>query len=219
MSTFRYPIEIGDPGGQRFERIEALVDTGSTFTVVSGSLLRQLGVQPKRRIRLRLADNRVIERDAGETQVRLSGVTVGVTVVFGEDGHPALIGAQTLETALLAVDPPRERLVPTEGLLMAICHEGPLGLAARTSRRPAVSSGRPVEQARRDCLLACTDGERAKLKLSLLGLRQVSSVKFSQTPHPGLPPATGEGKFPPSPPSTGESRRGGQTCRELRCVD
>ena len=30
MGLFHVPIEIGDPQGERYERIDALVDTGAT---------------------------------------------------------------------------------------------------------------------------------------------------------------------------------------------
>ena len=113
-----YPIEVGNPQGQRFERVEALVDTGATFTVLPGSLLRELGIPAQRRIRFRLADGSVLEREAGETLVRLDGQVITTTVVFGEEGAPSLLGVVTLETALLAVDPVQQMLIPTEALLM-----------------------------------------------------------------------------------------------------
>jgi hypothetical protein len=34
MGIFHVPIEIGDPRGERFESVEALVDTGATFVKV-----------------------------------------------------------------------------------------------------------------------------------------------------------------------------------------
>ena len=119
-----YPIEVGDPQGQHFERVEALVDTGATFTVLPGSLLRELGIPAQRRIRFRLADGSVLEREAGETLVRLDGQVITTTVVFGEADAPSLLGVVTLETALLAVDPVRQRLIPTEALLMVVLGAG-----------------------------------------------------------------------------------------------
>ena len=118
MGTFSYPIEVGDPEGPRFEVVEALVDTGATFPVLPASLLRRLDIPPQRRTRFRLADGNVLERDVGETKVRLSGQVITTTVVFGEEGAPSLLGCVTLETASLAVDPVRQQLVPTEVLLM-----------------------------------------------------------------------------------------------------
>jgi len=40
-------------------------------------------------------------------------------VVFGDEGVEALLGAATLETFSLAMDPVRRRLVPVPGLLKA----------------------------------------------------------------------------------------------------
>ena len=37
---FHAPIEIGDPRGERYEEVEALIDTGATYTVVPASRLR-----------------------------------------------------------------------------------------------------------------------------------------------------------------------------------
>lgn len=118
MSTFRHPIEVGDPLGEQFERVEALVDTGATFTVVPGSVLRRLGVASQEKIKFRLADDPVMEREVGETQVRVNGRLLATVVVFGDDAATPLFGVYTLDRALLAVDPVRQRLVPTEALLM-----------------------------------------------------------------------------------------------------
>ncbi len=47
----------------RFERIEALVDTGATYTVVPCNVLERLGIVPQFRRRFRVADGRVVEMD------------------------------------------------------------------------------------------------------------------------------------------------------------
>ena len=120
MSIFRYPLEVGDPKGDQFEEMEALVDTGATFTVIPASILERPGVLRERRVRFRLADNRVTESDVGETYVRLDGKTLHTLVVFGGEGTAALLGVYTLEAALLAVDPVGQRLIPTDALLMSV---------------------------------------------------------------------------------------------------
>jgi clan AA aspartic protease len=120
VSIFRHRIEVGDPQGQRFEAVEALVDTGATFTTTPAAILERLGVQRERRVRFRLADDRVIERDVGETYVRLNGQTLHTLVVFGDEGAQTLLGVYTLEAALLAVDPVGQRLVPTDALMMTV---------------------------------------------------------------------------------------------------
>ena len=120
MSIFRYPLEIGDPQGEQFEQIDALVDTGATFTVIPSAILNRLGVEPSQRARFRLADNTVIQRAIGETQVRIEGQTFSTTVVFGEDDGTALLGVYTLERMLLGVDPVGQRLIPTDALMMGV---------------------------------------------------------------------------------------------------
>jgi aspartyl protease family protein len=46
MATFRVTIEIGPMDQSRFEQIEALVDTGATYTVVPRDVLERLGITP-----------------------------------------------------------------------------------------------------------------------------------------------------------------------------
>ena len=118
MGTFRVEISIGDPQGQRYETVEALVDTGATYTTVPASLLRRLGVQPSGRAPFRLADGRLREYDLGETRARVDGQSVTTIVVFGDEGIEPLLGAYTLEGLRLAPDPVGQRLIPVPGLLM-----------------------------------------------------------------------------------------------------
>jgi clan AA aspartic protease len=119
VGTFHYAIEVGDPQGTRFERVEALMDTGASYTALPASLLRRLGVTPHDRVLFILADQRQIERDVGQTWVRIDGKSVITLVVFGDEGAEPLVGAYTLEGLRLGVDPLNRRLVPIPGYLMA----------------------------------------------------------------------------------------------------
>ncbi len=82
MGTFRTSIAIGDPQGQEYEPIEALVDTGATYTTLPGSLLRRLGVPSDRRVEFELADGTIIEQDVGQRWVRINGATAIVPIVL-----------------------------------------------------------------------------------------------------------------------------------------
>jgi clan AA aspartic protease len=117
MGTFSYPIEIGDPEGERFEPLEALVDTGASYTVVPARHLRNLGITSNERWPFRLADERVVEYDIAQTQVRIDGRLRFTIVIFGDDAAEPLLGAYTLEGFGLAVDPIGQRLIPVPGLL------------------------------------------------------------------------------------------------------
>lgn len=116
MGTFTYPLEVLSADGSRSETVNATVDTGSTYTCLPGVLLHELGIVPYRRIRSELADGSVVEDDLGIVSVRVEGIETPTMVIFTEEGAPALLGAYTLEGALLAVDPVRQCLVPTIAL-------------------------------------------------------------------------------------------------------
>ena len=118
MGTFRVSIEIGDAAGQRYEIVEALVDTGATYTTLPAPLLERLGVVPHVRDTFVLADGRRVDRDIGRAWVRVNGRAELTLVVFGDPGTPALLGAYTLEGLRLAADPVGRRLVPVPGLLL-----------------------------------------------------------------------------------------------------
>ena len=118
MGTFSHPIEVFSADGSRSITVDALVDTGATYTGLPGAVLRELGLVPDRKAQARLADGSVIEDELGEARVRLQGVVTTTIVSFAEESAPALLGAYTLEGALLAVDPVGQRLVPTIALKM-----------------------------------------------------------------------------------------------------
>lgn len=118
MGTFRVAIEIGDPQGQRWEKVEALVDTGASYLTVPRPLLESLALLPVESRPFTLADGRTVEYQVGIVSLRMDGRTLPVLCVFGDPGSQPLLGAVALETFGLAVDPVRRRLVPVPGLLM-----------------------------------------------------------------------------------------------------
>ncbi len=116
MTTFNVHIQIGNIAGTQFEEVEAVVDTGSTFTAVSADLLEGLGIKRARRQRFRLANGQVVENDVGDARVRVESLEGITPVISNEPSEPALLGAVTLEALLLGVDPVAQRLIPVEGL-------------------------------------------------------------------------------------------------------
>jgi predicted aspartyl protease len=120
MGTFRYPIKIGRLDGSAFETVEALVDTGATYTWIPRPMLERLGIAPTARRRLQMANGQVIEREAGLVLVAVDGETVATMCIFGDPDSLPLLGAVTLEECGLAPDPIRQRLVPVVGLLASL---------------------------------------------------------------------------------------------------
>jgi len=148
MGTFSYPLEVIAADGSRSATVSTLVDTGSTYTCLPASLLRELGIVPYRRIRSELADGSIVEDDLGIVHVRVQGVYTPTLAIFAAEGAPALLGAYTLEGALLVVDPVRQRLRPTHALRYQRSGDGRVGqrfdqegLTSRPERRrPRYSS-------------------------------------------------------------------------------
>ena len=112
MGTFNWPIRLDSLDGQRSLDIEAMVDTGASYTIVPARLLRELGVSPIDKISLVLADGRTVEYEMGEARATISGRSIPTLVIFGTDDARALLGAYTLEGLRLAVDPSQARIVP-----------------------------------------------------------------------------------------------------------
>ena len=118
LGTFYWPMEVSSPDGSRWETVQALVDTGASHSVLPASMLRRLGVIPFRTVLYRIGDGRRVEREIGETKLRVNGLEATRIVAFGDDNVPPLLGADTLQGILLVVDPVDERLVPTDALLL-----------------------------------------------------------------------------------------------------
>ena len=118
MGTFKVTIEIGDSRGQAWEAVDALVDTGSTYTWIPRQVLERLDVRPQFQREFETADGRVVRRDLGITMVRWDGEMMPTLVVFSGDGDAVLLGAYTLEGFALAPDPMNQRLARVRGLAM-----------------------------------------------------------------------------------------------------
>jgi len=120
MGTFQVHVEVGNREGSRWEPLEALVDTGATFSVIPESTWQALGLQAGYRLAFELADSRTVERDVAEARIRIDGQERPTLLVSaGADAQP-LLGAYTLEAFLVAPDPIHKRLIPVPGLLLGI---------------------------------------------------------------------------------------------------
>ena len=73
MGTFNVTIELGNLEQTRSESVRAMVDIGSTYTVVPRPLLERLGVRPIDREPFTLADGTVVKYDVGYAFARLQG--------------------------------------------------------------------------------------------------------------------------------------------------
>ena len=116
MGTFHVTLQVADRFREQFVALEALVDTGATYTALPESVLDGLGIEREENRRFRIADNRVVEYQMGETRLRLEGREFTAPVIFAPDEVTPLVGMTTLEILGLGVDSIEEKLVPVIAL-------------------------------------------------------------------------------------------------------
>ncbi len=116
MGTFYVTIRVADRFRERYVNLDALVDTGSSYTALPESLLEDLGIEREETDLFELADNRVVEYAMGDIRLELENRERYVPVIFAPDDATPLVGATTLEILRLGIDPVAERLVPVIAL-------------------------------------------------------------------------------------------------------
>jgi clan AA aspartic protease len=106
-------LEVGNPSNPEItEKIEFLIDSGFTYSVVPKTILEKLGIKPLSEEEFRLANGTKISRKKGIALFRFGDRVGGSDVIFGEEGDSVLLGAFTLESLGLALDPLRRELKP-----------------------------------------------------------------------------------------------------------
>ena len=81
-----------------------MVDTGATLSVLPASMLERLGVKRTGRRRFQ-GFGGVITREIGTANMSYADEVAGVTVVFGDEDDPPILGVTALEVLGFAVNP------------------------------------------------------------------------------------------------------------------
>jgi len=99
--------------GEKTATVRMLVDTGTTYSVISPGLARALGIKrPRRSVTVTLADGRRVRLGADLVVVKIDGREAPTTVLIGKVDEP-ILGVEALEALGLLVDPGRKRLSPS----------------------------------------------------------------------------------------------------------
>ena len=111
-------IEVGNPAKpETTEEIEFLIDSGAIYSVVPTPILERLGIRPLVEQEFRLANGTKIVRKKGGALFKYQDRIGVADVIFGEEGDSVLLGALTLESLGLSLDPLRRELVPLPMIL------------------------------------------------------------------------------------------------------
>lgn len=97
--------------------LKLLVDTGATWTWIPESVLSGIGLVPTSTRRVKLADGRIVQRNATIALITIGQETLPTLCLFGDEGSDSLLGAVTLEEFGLGVDPVGRTLIPVVGHL------------------------------------------------------------------------------------------------------
>ncbi|HEY2943605.1 MAG TPA: aspartyl protease family protein [Vicinamibacteria bacterium] len=113
MALTHISVRIANPARpKRLAHVKFLVDSGAIYSVVPARTLDRLGVKPHSRRTFVLADGSEVSRRMGDALFRLNGRQGASPVMFGEKGDSVLLGAVTLESLGVLLDPLRRELRP-----------------------------------------------------------------------------------------------------------
>ncbi len=114
-------VTVARPSGRgRSVNIRFLIDTGAVYTVLPLHIWRALKLRPQRRVEFTLADGTTITRGVSECRFTLEGQRATSPVVLGEADDGPLLGAVTLETVGLMVNPLSRTLSPMRLMLAQV---------------------------------------------------------------------------------------------------
>lgn len=106
-------ITVSNPSNPKKKtNLEFLVDSGAIYSIVPSQLLKNLNIAPEEEREFILANGKKIKRKLGIARFELNGHKGGASVIFGQRGDSTLLGATTLESMGMALDPIKRKLIP-----------------------------------------------------------------------------------------------------------
>jgi len=109
---FTQRARFGRSKSGRHIAVDALVDTGASYTSLPEDILEKLQVKRSQRRGFEFADGRSEFYNLGIAWIQLNGWEGPTPVVFGDVGSKPLLGCAMLDDFGVGVDPVNERLIP-----------------------------------------------------------------------------------------------------------
>jgi len=97
---------------EKFADVEFLVDSGAVYSLVPGKILDQLEIEPYREIAFSMTDGKSITRQVSSAYFEFEGEGGPAPVIYGLEGDSPLLGATTLESIGLVLNPFSRTLHP-----------------------------------------------------------------------------------------------------------
>ena len=113
MGLTHVRVKVGNlANGQRAEEVRCLIDSGAVYSLIPGVVLRRLGIKPHSTSEFVLASGDLIRRRLATAALEYDGRRGDSMVIVGQRGDDPLLGAITIESLGLVLDPFRRELRP-----------------------------------------------------------------------------------------------------------
>ena len=116
IGTFSVAVELANIRSARRQTLQALVETGSSYSFVPRPVLESLDIEVAGQRPFRLAENTRVFYDIVWAVIWVGKFEAPTIVLFGDAGAAPLLGGHALEGLGLAPDPVNQRLVPVDAL-------------------------------------------------------------------------------------------------------
>lgn len=102
--------------------VNFLIDSGAVYSLVPGAILDVLDIEPYREMIFSLADGTTLKRKVCSAYFEFEGEGGPAPVIYGEEGDEPLLGATTLESLGLVLNPFTRSLHPMKMLMANLTH-------------------------------------------------------------------------------------------------
>ncbi len=102
---------------EKITEVNFLIDSGAVYSLVPGKILDELDIEPYKEMSFSLADGTTLKRRVCSAYFEYEGEGGPAPVLYGEDGDEALLGATTLESLGLVLNPFTRTLHPMRMLM------------------------------------------------------------------------------------------------------
>ncbi len=102
---------------EKIAEVNFLVDSGVIYSLVPGKILDALDIEPYKEMSFSLADGTTLKRRVCSAYFEFEGEGGPAPVVYGEEGDEPLLGATTLKSLGLVLNPFTRTLHPMRMLM------------------------------------------------------------------------------------------------------
>ncbi len=120
MAVFSVIIKVKGVQMTQQLSMEVVVDSGVSLSIISKEKLDKIGVKPLWRRQFTLANGKKIERNVGIAIFNWNGYEGASEVIFVESEDKPQLGALTLESLGLKVNPREQKIEPREMWLLKL---------------------------------------------------------------------------------------------------